>query len=40
MQISYFRYYGKNSLEASNCYFLMGVYYVELGQYERAMACF
>lgn len=32
--------FGADSLEASNCYFMMGTYYMEQHQYNRAVACF
>jgi hypothetical protein len=31
--------YGFGSLEASNCYFLISVFYIENKYYKRAMAC-
>ncbi len=32
--------YGAKSLEASNCYFLMGIYFKEIFHYHKAIACF
>jgi hypothetical protein len=34
------KYYGKDSLEASNCYFLVGLYYFEQDNYQKSLACF
>ena len=32
--------FGKDSLEASNCYFLIGCYFSEEGYLRKAIACF
>lgn len=34
------RYFGKDSLEASNCYFLVGLYYYEQQAWQKSLACF
>ena len=31
--------YGNSALETSNCYFLIGVFYIENKYFKRAMAC-
>jgi tetratricopeptide (TPR) repeat protein len=32
--------FGKNSIELSNCYFLLGCYFAEEGYFKKAIACF
>jgi len=34
------KFFGNNSLEASNCYFLVGIYYFEEKFHQKALACF
>eukprot|EP00347_Sterkiella_histriomuscorum_P018564 403345037 len=34
------KFFGKDSLEASNCYFLVALYYFEQEQYHKSLACF
>lgn len=34
------QFYGADSLEASNCYFLVGLYYFEEQQLQKSLACF
>ncbi|CDW74513.1 tpr domain containing protein [Stylonychia lemnae] len=34
------KFFGKDSLEASNCYFLVGLYYFEQNYYQKSLACF
>lgn len=34
------QFYGQQSLEASNCYFLVGVYYFEESLLQKSLACF
>jgi TolA-binding protein len=34
------KFYLKDSVETSNAYFLVGVYYFEVGSYNKAAACF
>lgn len=33
-------FFGKESIEASNCYFLIGCYFAEEGFLKKAIACF
>lgn len=34
------QFYGAQSIEASNCYFLVGLYYFEEQQFHKSLACF
>lgn len=34
------KFFGKDSLEASNCYFLVGLYYFDQEFFQKSLACF
>ena len=34
------KFFGENSEELSNCYFMIGCYYKECGQFNKSVACF